>query len=447
MAVFTARRANRPAADYSLPFVVTASSLGTLIEWYDFFLYGSLAVFFSTEFFPKGNPTAAFLTSLAIFGTAFIVRPFGAVFFGRLGDVIGRKFTFLTTLILMGLSTTLIGLLPTYSAIGALAPLFLVALRIVQGFAVSGEYGGAAIYIAEHAPDGRRGRYTSWLQTTVPLGFIVSLLVILAFRLNMGEANFRAYGWRFPFLLSAVLIAVSFYIRLRLHESPIFQTLKDTGRSSTQPVAEAFGNATNRRLILAALFGAVAPNGATFYTCQFYALFFMETVLKINNVTASWIMIAAILLASPSYLLFGAWSDRIGRRNVMVGGFALALITLIPVYKLMQDNAASPIALALLVLYQQLVAAMVYAPLAAFLVELFPARIRYTSVSLPYHIGVGVFAGFAPLVNSSMVVWTGNHFAGLLYPMLMAAIGVAVSLAYLKEPTHLVRIWDEVSRE
>jgi MFS family permease len=427
-----------------LPFVITASSLGTLIEWYDFFLYGSLAVFFSTEFFPKGNPTAAFLASLAIFGTAFIVRPFGAIFFGRLGDVIGRKFTFLTTLVLMGLSTTLIGVLPVYAAIGALAPLLLVCLRVIQGLAVSGEYGGAAIYIAEHAPDGRRGFYTSWLQTTVPLGFIVALLVVLAFRVNMGEGAFRAHGWRYPFLLSAVLILASIYIRLKLHESPIFQSLKDAGKASSRPTTEALGDSNNRRLILIALFGAVAPNGATFYTCQFYALFFMETVLKINYVTASQIMITAIVLAAPLYLVFGAWSDRIGRRNVMVAGFTLAVVTLVPVYKLMQAHAASPLVLTLLVLYQQVIAAMVYAPLAAFLVELFPARIRYTSVSLPYHLGVGVFAGFVPLVNSSLVVWTGNNLAGLFYPLTVAAIGIVVSLVFLRKPTHQVKIWDEV---
>jgi MFS family permease len=436
-----------PSASYSLKFVIAASSVGTLIEWYDFYLYGSLAVFFSTQFFPRQNPTAALLASLAIFATGFLVRPFGAIFFGRLGDLIGRKFTFLTTLILMGVSTTLVGLAPTYRQVGLLAPLLLVLLRMLQGLALGGEYGGAAIYIAEHSPDNRRGLSTSWVQTTASLGIVMSLLIILAFRLGMGEAEFREYGWRFPFLFSAVLVALSIYIRLRLRESPIFQNLKDSGKSSAKPLAESFGSGKNWRLILIALFGAVAPEGVIWYTGQFYALFFMQTVLKINYVTVYWIIIAAITLATPLFLVFGAWSDRIGRRNIMVAAQILAVITFIPVYMAMQANANNPVILAALVFYQVILVTMVYGPLGAFLVELFPARIRYTSLSLPYHIGNGVFGGLVPLINSSLVIATGNHFAGLLYPIVISAIGIVVSFVYLREPTHHIKIWDEVRGE
>jgi MFS family permease len=432
---------------YSLKFVIAASSVGTLIEWYDFYLYGSLAVFFSTQFFPRQNPTAALLASLAIFATGFLVRPFGAIFFGRLGDLIGRKFTFLTTLILMGVSTTLVGLAPTYNQVGLLAPLLLVLLRMLQGLALGGEYGGAAIYIAEHSPDRKRGLSTSWVQTTASLGIVMSLLVILAFRLGMGEAAFREYGWRFPFLLSAVLVILSIYIRLRLRESPIFQNLKDAGKSSSRPLAESFGSGKNWGLILIALFGAVAPEGVIWYTGQYYALFFMQTVLKINYVTVYWIIIAAITLGTPFFLVFGALSDRIGRRNIMMTAQILAVITFIPVYKAMQNNASNPLILTALVFYQVILVTMVYGPIGAFLVELFPARIRYTSLSLPYHIGNGVFGGLVPLINSSLVVATGNHFAGLLYPMAIAAIGVVVSLVYLQEPTHHINIWDEVRGE
>jgi MFS family permease len=432
---------------YSLSFIVAASSIGTLIEWYDFYLYGSLAVFFSTQFFPPKNPTAALLASLAIFATGFLVRPFGAVFFGRLGDLIGRKFTFLTTLVLMGVSTTLVGLAPTYAQVGVIAPIILVLLRMIQGLALGGEYGGAAIYIAEHSPDGKRGLCTSWVQTTASLGIVMSLLVILAFRLSMGEAAFKAYGWRFPFLLSAALVVLSVYIRLRLRESPIFQNLKDTGKSSSSPLAESFGSGKNWRLILIALFGAVAPEGVIWYTGQYYALFFMLTVMKLNYVKVYWIIIAAISLGTPFFLVFGAWSDRIGRRNIMMAAQLLAVITFIPVYKLMQANAGSPGILVALVFYQVILVTMVYGPLGAFLVELFPARIRYTSLSLPYHIGNGVFGGLVPLINSSLVVATGNHFAGLLYPMAIAAIGVVVSAVYLREPTHHIKIWEEVRGE
>jgi MFS family permease len=432
---------------YRLPFIIGASSAGTLIEWYDFYLYGSLAVFFSTQFFPPGNPTAALLVSLAIFATGFIVRPFGAIFFGRLGDLIGRKFTFLATLILMGLATTLVGFLPTYAQIGLAAPILLVLLRLIQGLALGGEYGGAAIYIAEHAPDNRRGYLTSYIQTTATLGILLSLLVILAFRLTMGDAAFKEYGWRFPFLLSAVLVVLSIYIRMKLLESPLFERLREEGKNTSKPLTEAFGQGKNVGLMLLALFGFTAPEGVVWYTGQFYALFFMQTVLKINYVTAYIIIVVAVACATPFFLVFGALSDKIGRRNIMVAGFALAVITYIPVFRAMQANATNPVVLTLLVFYMVVLVTMVYGPIAAFLVELFPARIRYTSLSLPYHIGNGVFGGLVPLISSSLVVATGNHFAGLYYPMLIAAIGVVVALTFSREATHNVKIWDEVGGE
>jgi len=447
VAVSTPVRGVGSQVDYSLSFVIAASAAGTVIEWYDFYLYGSLAVFFSTQFFPKGNPTAAFLASLAVFGTGFLARPFGAILFGRLGDIIGRKFTFLTTLLLMGLSTTLMGVLPTYNAIGALAPVLLVVLRIIQGLALGGEWGGAAIYVAEHSPDGQRGRYTSWLPMTASLGLVMALIVILAFRLGMGEAAFAAYGWRFPFLLSALLVGLSIYIRLRLQESPIFQNIKESGRASARPLTESFKDSRNRRLILLALFGQVAPLTVIWYTAHFYSLLFMQTVLKINYVTVYCIMVVAILLATPFFLVFGSWSDRIGRRDLTVFGSVLAVLTLIPVYKLMERNAGNPAALTILVLYQVILVAMTYGPHAAFMVELFPARIRYTSLSVPYHLGVGVLGGLLPLISSSLVVWTGNRFAGLLYPIALCVLGAVISLIFIERDTHKVKIWDEVAGE
>ncbi|HLI12632.1 MAG TPA: MFS transporter [Alphaproteobacteria bacterium] len=429
---------------YNLPFVIAASSVGTLIEWYDFYLYGSLAVFFSTLFFPAGNPTVSLLVSLATFATGFAVRPFGAILFGRLGDLIGRKFTFLLTLILMGLSTFLVGCLPSYNSIGMLAPVILVCLRLVQGLALGGEYGGAATYIAEHAPDGKRGLYTSWIQTTATLGIVMSLLVILFFRLNMGDAEFRAVGWRYPFLLSAVLVVLSIYIRMKLQESPLYARLKAQGKASTAPLKESFTSGKNWGLIIIALLGATAPEGVVWYTGQYYSLFFMQTVLKINYVTVYWIITAALCLGTPFFLVFGHLSDKIGRRNIMTAGFLLAAVTYVPVFSAMKANADNPVILTLLVFYMVILVTMVYGPIAAFLVELFPAKIRYTSLSLPYHIGNGVFGGFVPLVSTSLVAATGNIYMGLAYPILIAAIGVVVSLIWIREPTHKVKIWDEV---
>jgi MFS family permease len=428
----------------SLPFIIGASSLGTLIEWYDFYIYGVLAVFFSQHFFPPGNANLAFLASLGIFWTGFVVRPFGAVVFGHLGDLIGRKFTFMLTLGLMGGATFIVGLLPDYGAIGFLAPVLLVAMRIVQGLALGGEYGGAATYIAEHAPDGRRGFYTAWIQTTATMGIVAALLVILICRLGFGDQSFTAWGWRVPFLISAILVILSGYIRLKLDESPLFVRLKAQGKASKNPALESFGSGRNWGLILLALFGATAPEGVVWYTGQFYALFYLTTVVKMNYVSVYIIMMIALTLGAPFFLVFGSLSDRIGRRNIMTLGFALAVVSYWPVFTWLGVFKDSPVIITGLVLYMVILVTMVYGPIAAFLVELFPARIRYTSMSLPYHIGNGVFGGGVPFIGSLIATATGVALSGLLYPMGIAALGVIVSLIGLREPTHHVKIWDEV---
>jgi MFS family permease len=429
----------------NLPFIIGASSVGTLIEWYDFYLYGVLAVFFSKHFFsPDLDPNVAFIASLFVFWTGFLVRPFGAIVFGHLGDLIGRKFTFMLTLLLMGAATFVVGLLPGYDTIGVLAPILLVSMRVLQGLALGGEYGGAATYIAEHSPDGRRGYYTSWIQTTATLGIVLALLVILLCRLGFGDETFVAWGWRVPFLISAVLVGLSIYIRLKLEESPLYARLKEQGKSSHNPALESFSSGKNWGLILFALFGATAPEGVVWYTGQFYALFYMTAVLKINYVTVYIIMIVALSLGAPLFILFGALSDRIGRRNIMTLGFALAVLTYWPVFTWLGTFKDNPVVLTLLVFYMVILVTMVYGPIAAFLVELFPARIRYTSMSLPYHVGNGVFGGLVPAAGASIAAYTGIALSGLFYPMGIAAIGVIVSLAFLREPYHHVKIWEEV---
>src|SRR6202163_4750547 len=311
----------------SLPFIIGASSVGTLIEWYDFYLYGVLALVFSKHFFsPDMDPTLALIASLFVFWTGFLVRPFGAIVFGHLGDLIGRKFTFMLTLMLMGASTFVVGLLPGYDTIGALAPILLVSMRVLQGLALGGEYGGAATYIAEHAPDGKRGLYTSWIQTTATMGIVLALLVILLCRLGFGDQAFGDWGWRVPFLISAVLVGLSIYIRLKLEESPLYARLKQQGKSSHNPALESFSSGKNWGLILFALFGATAPEGVVWYTGQFYALFYMTTVLKISYVTVYIVMMIALTAGAPFFIVFGALSDRIGRRNIMTLGFALAVV-------------------------------------------------------------------------------------------------------------------------
>src|SRR5579885_3087728 len=376
------------AGSQNLPFIIAASSFGTLIEWYDFYLYGVLVGFFAGHFFPaNANATLTFLASLGIFWTGFVVRPFGAVFFGYLGDLIGRKFTFMLTLVLMGMATFVVGCLPVYDTIGVLAPILLVACRVVQGLALGGEYGGAATYIAEHAPDGKRGLYTSWIQTTATMGIVAALLVIMAFRVGLGDKAFQDYAWRYPFLLSAILVLLSIYIRLKLEESPLFARLKAQGKASRNPVKETYTSGRNWGLMAIALFGATAPEGVVWYTGQFYALFYMTTVLKVPYVTVYVIMMIALTSGALFFLVFGALSDQIGRRNIMTAGFALAVITYWPVFTLMGTYKDYPFILGLLVLYLVILVTMVYGPIAAFLVELFPAKIRYSSMSLPYHIG------------------------------------------------------------
>ena len=441
----TAQAARGYPQGINLPFIIGASSVGTLIEWYDFYLYGVLALFFSKHFFsPDLNPNVAFIASLFVFWTGFLVRPFGAIVFGHLGDLIGRKFTFMLTLLLMGAATFVVGLLPGYNSIGALAPILLVAMRVIQGLALGGEYGGAATYIAEHSPDGQRGFWTSWIQTTATMGIVLALLVILVCRLSLGDEAFGDWGWRLPFLISAVLVILSIYIRLKLEESPLYAALKEQGKASSNPAMESFSSGKNWGLILLALFGATAPEGVVWYTGQFYALFYMTAVLKINYVTVYIILMIALTAGAPFFIVFGSLSDRIGRRNIMTLGFALAVITYWPVFTWLGTFKDNPVILTILVFYMVILVTMVYGPIAAFLVELFPARIRYTSMSLPYHIGNGVFGGLVPAAGASIATITGIALGGLFYPMGIAALGVIVSLIGLREPTHHVKIWEEV---
>ena len=415
--------------------IIGAASAGTLIEWYDFYLFGSLATVISTHFFPPSHPTAAFLSTLAVFATGFIVRPFGALVFGRLGDVAGRKHTFLLTLLIMGGSTFAIGLLPGYEAIGVMAPVLLVLLRLLQGLSVGGEYGGAATYVAEHSPDARRGFYTGWIQTTATLGLLMSLGIILVTQRRLGATEFAAWGWRVPFLLSILLVLLSCYIRARMAESPLFAQAKAAGKLSASPLRESFLQPTNRRLVLLALFGAVAGHGVVWYTGQFYALYFLQNVAKVEFATANEILAWSLVLTTPCYVFFGGLSDRIGRKPVILAGCALAAIFFVPVYHGILYFSAPlnfPMLVAL-VSFQMLFGTMTYGPLAAFLVELFPTRIRYTAMSLPYHLGIGVLGGLTPLIASTLVARTGNNYMGLAYPIIVAVITVVVGLAFIRE--------------
>jgi MFS family permease len=431
--------------EYKIWRVITASAAGTMIEWYDFYIFGALTAIISGHFFPKDNPTAGYLLTLATFATGFAVRPFGALFFGRIGDLVGRKYAFLVTLLLMGGATTLIGVLPTYSQVGLLAPLILVFIRLLQGLALGGEYGGAAVYVAEHSPDERRGFYTSFIQITATMGLFVSLAVILGVRLSLGEEAFKEWGWRIPFLLSSLLVGMSLYIRLKLKESPIFTKLKQEGKTSSAPLKDSFGNRRNWKVILLALFGATAGQGVVWYTGQFYALFFLQNTLKVPFVQANVIVAVALALGMPLFVFFGSLSDRVGRKKVMMAGNLVAALSYYPIYQAMKafSEPINQVALTLLVLVQVVFVTMVYGPIAAYLVEAFPAKIRYTSLSLPYHVGNGVFGGLLPFIASAVTVATGNIYAGLIYPITIATITFIVGGLFLKETKH-VRIWDEL---
>jgi MFS family permease len=428
--------------------VIAASSAGTVIEWYDFYIFGSLAAVLAAVFYPGSNPTISLLKWLATFAVGFAVRPFGALVFGRIGDLVGRKYAFMMTLLIMGGSTAAIGLLPGYGTLGILAPVLLVTLRLLQGLALGGEYGGAAVYVAEHAPDNRRGFYTSFIQTTATLGLFVSLLVILATKRAMSDADFKAWGWRIPFLLSAVLVIVSYYIRARMAESPLFARLKAEGRTSKAPIADSYGSAERWKVFFTVLLGATAGQAVVWYTGQFYALIFLQSVLKLPLDTAYKIVALGLLFGTPFFVVFGALSDRIGRKRIIMAGCLLAALTYIPIYHAM-SQAAEPLnfwLLVALIFVQVLYVTMVYGPIAAFLVESFPARIRYTSLSLPYHFGNGWFGGFTPYIATWIVAATGNRYAGLWFPIAVALITVAVGGALLRE-THQNRIWHELDAD
>jgi MFS family permease len=425
--------------------VIAASSVGTVIEWYDFYIFGSLAATLSGIFYPSSNATVSLLKWLATFAAGFAVRPFGALFFGRIGDLVGRKYAFMITLLIMGGSTAAIGLLPGYGTLGIFAPILLVSLRLLQGLALGGEYGGAAVYVAEHAPDDKRGYYTSFIQTTATLGLFLSLIVILVTKHSMTDAEFKSWGWRIPFLISAVLVVVSYYIRARMAESPLFVQLQKEGKTSQAPLTDAYGTAERWKVFFIVLLGATAGQAVVWYTGQFYALFFLQTVLKVPVDTAYSIVAIALVLGTPFFVVFGALSDRIGRKGIIMSGCLLAALTYIPIYHGM-SAAAEPVNFWMLVLYmfiQVLYVTMVYGPIAAFLVESFPAKIRYTSLSLPYHFGNGWFGGFTPVIATSIVAATGKRYAGLWFPISVALMTFVVGGLLLHE-TKDQGIWREV---
>ena len=480
--------------------VIGASAVGTMIEWYDFYIFGSLAATIAPLFYPPENQTFAYIAYLATFAVGFIVRPFGALFFGRIGDLVGRKYAFLVTLLIMVGATAVIGFLPTYAQIGIAAPIILLLIRVLQGLALGGEYGGAAVYVAEHVPDERRGFYTSFIQITATLGLFLSLAVILIVQNLMSPDQFAGRsegiaGWRIPFLISIFLVAISLYIRLRMKESPIFQHVKSSGMTSASPLVEAFTHWKNLKRVLISLFGATAGQGVVWYTGQFYALFYLQSILNVNTTSANYIIAIALLLGMPFFVVFGALSDRIGRKWIILSGCLLAVVTYLPIYKAMQHAAGSNVVTALsqknpvtgaisltpqsidetgslvpaakvlpyttfadlissrtawmlifLVFVQVIWVTMVYGPIAAYLVEAFPAKIRYTALSLPYHIGNGVFGGLLPLIGLSVIAQTGNIYAGLYYPMIIAGMTFVFGAIFLRE-THGHKIWDEVRRD
>ncbi len=491
----------------SITQVIAASSLGTLIEWYDFYIFGSLAVIIGQQLFPSDAGASALINTLAIFAAGFIVRPFGALVFGRLGDLIGRKYTFLLTLVLMGGSTFLIGLIPSYSSIGYAAPILVLILRLVQGLALGGEYGGAATYVAEHAPVGKRGFFTSWIQTTATLGLFLSLGVIVMTKNILGAKNFADWGWRIPFLVSILLVVVSIYIRMKMHESPVFSKLKAEGKVSANPLKESFQKKANFKMVLVALFGATMGQGVVWYTGQFYAQSFLENTCKLDFNESRYILLWAIVFATPFFVIFGSWSDRVGRKWIMLTGMLLGVICYRPIYQYFLDvtnvkemqktmllsesepvverglvpgkadslitttvaktltngmtfkeskvevttedvlaevpavqtvikdvtlSRQSYIMVILLVFFQVVLVTMVYGPIAAFLVELFPTQIRYTSMSLPYHIGNGVFGGLVPFIATLIASFQGSTpLSGLWYPIGIAALSFVIGAVYI----------------
>jgi MFS family permease len=508
----------------SLAAIIAASSVGTMIEWYDFYIFGSLATIIATKFFPDGNPTAAFLSTLATFAAGFVVRPFGAIFFGRLGDLIGRKYTFMVTLLLMGGATFMIGLIPSYETIGFLAPTLVLLLRLLQGLALGGEYGGAATYVAEHSPADKRGFWTSWIQITATAGLFVSLIVIQLTQNSMSKEAFAEWGWRVPFLVSIIMVYVSVLIRKNMHESPLFAKAKAEGKTSTNPLKESFGNRYNFKFVLLALLGATMGQGVVWYTGQFYALSFLQKVMTIDLQQSNALMTYALMLGTPFFVLFGWLSDKIGRKGIMLAGMLIAILSYRPIYekmyqttniqnkteiaekttvgitrtldkkdgvetkdslivtttkkeytdgtqyeekkieKILADASAAPVkpeikklvtindsdkwTLIWLVFIQVIFVTMVYGPIAAFLVEMFPTRIRYTSMSLPYHIGNGVFGGLLPTIATALVASAGKandiakeagealpnaapYLEGLWYPIVIAGICFVIGLLYI----------------
>ncbi len=437
-----------------LPRIIFASAAGTMIEWYDFYIFGSLASVIASKFYHTGTPLGDLIAWLATFAVGFIVRPFGAIVFGRVGDIVGRKYTFLVTMTLMGLCTFAVGLLPTFDTIGEAAGIILIGLRILQGLALGGEYGGAATYVAEHSPDRRRGFFTSWIQITATLGLFLSLGVILITRQSVGEEAFKAWGWRVPFLISIILVGLSLWIRFSLRESPMYAKLKQKGATSKNPLKESFGNPLNLSYVILALFGATMGQGVVWYTGQFYALYYLQNIFKVDLINSNLIVGAALLVGTPLFVYFGDLSDKIGRKKIMLTGMVLAVLLYYPIYGAMAafspitpDKGGqyflfpyygyNPFALSFLVFLQVVFVTLVYAPIASFLVELFPTKIRYTSMSLPYHIGNGVFGGMVPIIGLSLIKSTGNNFAGLWYPMGIAAICAVVCYLKIPETSHV----------
>ncbi|WP_343705344.1 MFS transporter [Flavobacterium sp.] len=486
--------------------VISASSMGTMIEWYDFYIFGSLAVVISTKFFPSDNPTAAFLSTLATFAAGFVVRPFGALFFGRLGDIIGRKYTFMATLLLMGGSTFLIGCIPSYETIGFLAPLLVLILRLLQGLALGGEYGGAATYVAEHAPAGEKGYWTSWIQTTATVGLFISLMVILATKSVLSAEAFDLWGWRVPFWVSIAMVGVSYLIRKNMDESPVFAKAKKEGTTSTNPLKESFGNRYNLKFVLLALFGATMGQGVVWYTGQFYAMSFMKTVMNVDSSQVDELLGIALLIGTPFFIVFGWLSDKVGRKYIMMLGMLLAIFSYRPIYKMMYNttdisqkteivqnpieksekkadgstitttqkkytdgttvtekktymdkkdaqksvsihiNSNDKWTLILLVFIQVLFVTMVYGPIAAFLVEMFPTKIRYTSMSLPYHVGNGIFGGLLPAISTYFVSHAKTagkadfYLDGLWYPIIIAGICFVIGMIYIDNKNKITHL-------